>query len=377
MTNQTASTLVTSTATPHSGTNCTYYYNSSDAAANLLLIAPPLSATLPLISIRTKFWARADAEGYTLSVGVMSNPADAATYTEVQSIALTTTWVEYLVGFQTYIGTGQYIAYKHGLGGTYRGLELDDATIEATPQIDLGATAITGSTHPLLGVVNNYGVTVFNWGSLPQNGYQVKLFDTANTELGSVAGPTILAGTQTVVQVPWTPSLQGAMYIFGKVVVTGDQNAANDQTSNLSITVPPTGITVVTIGDGSQTARLPMDFFYMNSLNETLYLQSELNCIGAITGITLYNNFADNRQNMPTKIWMGTTDLTDLSGGWIPAVDLTPVYDGTVNYPLGQNTVDIALPTPFQYTTGNLVVMFNRPMDIAYYYQRSCTTSGS
>ena len=40
-----------------------------------------------------------------LSVGVMSNPLDPATYTEVQNLFLSTTLTEYVVNLSSYTGT--------------------------------------------------------------------------------------------------------------------------------------------------------------------------------------------------------------------------------------------------------------------------------
>ena len=69
----------------------------------------------------------------------------------------------------------------------------------------------------------------------------------------------------------------------------------------------------------------------------------------------------------PIKIWMGTTDLEDLSGGWISASQMTLVFDGTLTFPGGENDITIPLQTPFAYTNGNLVIMFKRPLDTDYY----------
>jgi hypothetical protein len=44
------------------------------------------------------------------------------------------------------------------------------------------------------------------------------------------------------------------------------------------------------------------------------------------------------------------------------------VFDGTVNYPSGENVISITFNQPFMYLNNqNLVLMFNRPMDTDYY----------
>ncbi|HNQ44000.1 MAG TPA: hypothetical protein PKI59_06195, partial [Candidatus Cloacimonadota bacterium] len=60
--------------------------------------------------------------------------------------------------------------------------------------------------------------------------------------------------------------------------------------------------------------------------------------------------------------------LNDLSGGPIPASELSLVFDGFVEYPSGQNTINIDFPEPFMYLGNqNLVVMFYRPWDTVSY----------
>ena len=88
--------------------------------------------------------------------------------------------------------------------------------------------------------------------------------------------------------------------------------------------------------------------------------------MGNITAVTFYNNFTSNLIDKPVKLWLGTTDLANLAAGWI-LDNLTLVYDGTLNFPNGQNTIVVPLQTPYFYTGGNLVLYANRPMDTQYY----------
>ncbi|HQB50343.1 MAG TPA: PKD domain-containing protein [Candidatus Cloacimonas sp.] len=136
----------------------------------------------------------------------------------------------------------------------------------------------------------------------------------------------------------------------------------------------------VTIGIGDQTARIPVDMYWKNSLFECLYYPNEMGFTGYIHAVTFYNTFNTNLPNKQTKIWLGTTTLPDLSGGWIPSTQLTPVFDGLVNYPNGNNTITITLSEPFLYTGDNLVMMVNRPLDSQYYSSEDkfyCQTIGT
>jgi hypothetical protein len=359
--------VTTSTTSPHSTPNCVYIYNSTSVNGPYL-ISPPIASTLPLNTMRVKFWAKGSTS-YHLSVGAMVDPNDAATYTQMQDITLTSSWAEYTVGFQTYTGNGQFMAFKHGNASTSQSIYVDDVMIEVIPQNDLGAVSITGNSTPSVGMATNYTINLINHGTNSQTDYQVKLYKEGDIELASVAGPTIAPGMTGQAVVTWVPAAQGATFIYGKVVLTGDQNNLNDQTPNLNVAVQPAGTMVVTIGDGSSTARMPFDFFYKNSLFETIYQQSELNFIGMITGISLYSNFTSTElaAGKPVKIWMGTTTQTDLSAGWIPSTQLTAVLDTLVSFPQGENVINLTLPQPFLYLQDNLVVMFQRPMDTTYF----------
>lgn len=359
----------TYTTTPQSAPNTAGLANSTDANATLLLIAPPYANTIATNTTRVKFWGRAAAAGYPVSVGIIGDHTNAATYTEVQVIQLTTTWTEYVVTFAGYTGTGRMVAFKHGLGGTSRTIYIDTVMLEVIPQNDLAALSITGNVSPTAGVPTNHTVSVFNWGVNAQNTYTVKIFDAANNELGSAPGVAVAPGATVNVPVTWTPATAGALTIYGKVVLTGDQNSLNDNTPLLNLLVQSPGVWAFTVGDGSQTARIPIDMFYKNSLHQYLIYPAELsNTIGMINGIALYNQFTQDLLNMPTNVWIGTTTQNDLSVGWIPVTQQTQVFSGTLNYPTGSNTITIPFSQPYLYLNGqNIVLTFERPMDTQYY----------
>lgn len=138
--------------------------------------------------------------------------------------------------------------------------------------------------------------------------------------------------------------------------------------------------TEVTIGDGNEEARKPVDMFWKNSLFQTLYFPDELGFVsGTISGVKFYNNFTSDLANKPVKIWLGETTQTSLSA-YIPSTELNLVFDGMVNFPAGQNTIDISFTTPYSYTGTNLVMFVNRPMDADYFSSSDnflCQTIGA
>ncbi|MFP4555515.1 MAG: carboxypeptidase regulatory-like domain-containing protein [Bacteroidales bacterium] len=121
--------------------------------------------------------------------------------------------------------------------------------------------------------------------------------------------------------------------------------------------------------DSEIFGRIPYDFFYKNSLSQTMYYPNELNIEGRIEAIAYTNNFyTDFTKGTKIKVWIGETDNEDLSSGFIPASDLTLVYDNTMCIPSGMNQVIIPFNAPYFYKGGNLVVLTYRPYDDTYHY---------
>lgn len=351
---------------PHTAPNCAILANSEDINATLLLVAPPLASNLNMNEMRVRFWA----DGYYLShfqVGVLTDKSDASTFVVQEELPFNGWWTEYLVSFYTYPGTGKYLAFRFVPGLVNTPVRIDDVIIESLSQADLGTLSFTGPYFPSVGMASEYTVSLFNWGNQPQNNYQIKLFNAEDQEIASVDGPNIPVGTQAVITIPWTPTTPGDTNIYGKIILTGDQNNLNDQTSDYPISVQPLGHIVATRGEGNSIGSMPIDFSHKNNLNETIFYQSDLNFYGAITGVSIYYRSYRTFTAMPTKIWMGTTNDTDLIVGWIPSTQLTLVFDGNIDYTGDSYLVFFDFPTPFQYLSGNLVVMFNRPWDIYHY----------
>lgn len=116
-------------------------------------------------------------------------------------------------------------------------------------------------------------------------------------------------------------------------------------------------------GAGDLPSNQPIDFYWTNSLYECIYKSEELNGMhGTITSLALYNNFINNNfADIPVKVYLGSTTNEDLLDGWIPASELSLVFDGLLNFPAGQNQIVFNLDTHFTLNQGqNLVMMIQR-----------------
>ena len=104
---------------------------------------------------------------------------------------------------------------------------------------DLDAVLLSGDSTPSVNTVTTYSISVKNRGSAAQSEYTVKLFGTGDVELGSVAGTPIAPGETLTYEIDWTPCIEGPATLYGKVILTGDENPYNDQTNQLQVNVLP------------------------------------------------------------------------------------------------------------------------------------------
>ncbi|MBK9290164.1 MAG: DUF4623 domain-containing protein [Bacteroidetes bacterium] len=246
---------------------------------------------------------------------------------------------------------------------------IDNIKVYQPATVDLAALAVVGNVTPTVGTASTYTVQVKNNGGATQSNYTVKL-RVNGTEVASVAGPAVEPAQIVDVPLTWTPATEGAFALTGEVIVAGDENPANNITPPLNVLVQPSGIVAITIGGQTTlpTYRIPFDFYWKNSLAQTLFYPDEMdNTAGAITGINLFNNFATNLPGKEVKIWMGTTTQPDLSDGWVDPSTLTLVFDGTVDFPIGANTIFIPFNQPYIYTGGNLVLYTYRVWEDQYF----------
>lgn len=345
--------------------NVARLYNSTDAAANLMLITPDI--TVPVNTIKAKFFARGSTAGQVLLVGTVNSVDN--TFTQVGSITTTAAQVEYQVSFANYVGADTHIAFKHGLGATSRTIYVDNVQLLELLPTDLAASSINGPGLLVAGTSYDFTINVFNEGTATQNSYTVNLMSMdTRTLLATMNVSTPLDPAATAQHtLSWTPTIGGNYQIYGQVDVTGDENAANDNSPLKEVNILDATMTVIAVGDDATTTSstmLPADMYYRNSVTEELYFTDEMHLqSGTITALVYKNTFLNDRPDKSIKIWMAHTTVTDLSGGWLPAVDYTLVFDGLVDFPSGVNYVVIPLDTPFAYTGGTLATRVNRVFD--------------
>jgi hypothetical protein len=352
-----------------SAPNCIQLSNSSDIAADLRLVSPEI--LVPVNSIKFSFSARAGSSDYTLLVGTMNSPT--GTFNQLSALTLSTTQTSYSISLGNYLGSDRYIAIKHGLGSTYRSIYLDNLLFDTLLANDLMVNSLEGFGIGVVGDTLNYQVSITNNGSQTQASYLVHLMANGNpVPLTSVQVSNPLLTDQTALHtLTWMPTISQDSAVYAKVVLASDANSANDSSDPIAATVYPADIYLpvtedITLSPTANT--LPCNFYWKNSVSETIYLAEELKMAsGNIEGIVLFNNFVESLASKPIMIWMQNTSAVNLSSSWLPYEGYTLVFDGTIDFPLGKNAITIPLATAFAYSGENLALRCNRPMDTAYF----------
>ncbi len=183
-----------SSSSPYSPSLCYYLYNSSDTAGNIMLVSPSM-VNLTDGTKRVRFIGKGN--GNTVQIGTLSDPTNPASFTAIGSpVTLTSAWEQYSVVIPS--GTGSYLAIKHGLGGTYKSIYIDDVVIENIPACgDATGLSISAATTPTTATISWTAPAV-----APSNGYDL-YYSTTNVPPTASTVPQIIGATSN----PYT--LQG------------------------------------------------------------------------------------------------------------------------------------------------------------------------
>ena len=143
---------------------------------------------------------------------------------------------------------------------------------------------------------------------------------------------------------------------FYRVTAVNQSGTGGTAQSNTAL-IGGEGLAFISIGDGDILLNLPYDFFWEHSLSQTLYYQEEIGVGGGLITAVEYNyQFNSGQPETPIKIWLGETDVNDLTDGWVDPSTLQLVFDGTLGFSAGLNTLNVEFDAPYMYQGGNLVV---------------------
>ena len=113
LTNYSTSYPYTSSSYSNSGNYSAYFYGTS--AYFSYLVSPELDASIALNTLQVRFWAYKTSQSYYIQVGVMTDPNDYSTFTQVGGNLTPDTvnnWRFLDVNLDEYTGNGHYIALR-------------------------------------------------------------------------------------------------------------------------------------------------------------------------------------------------------------------------------------------------------------------------
>ena len=153
---------------------------------------------------------------------------------------------------------------------------------------DLAALQPIGASFPAMGKSHNYVVPVSNTGLTAMHSYTVKLMQTGDVEIGSVAGTSINPGEVIEYNIPWIPSTTDTNKIWGKVVVD-DENLYNNESAHRPVGVMESDVLAAEIGYGTATntynsAPTPYGNDQYGFRQQLLYRAEDLYAAGAVPG---------------------------------------------------------------------------------------------
>ena len=184
----------------YQGSYALYSYNN-----NSLAVLPPIDTeTLSLNSLQLSFYGKNG--GYnatTVEVGVMTDPADANTFTLVSSVELTSSYELYEISFASYTGTGSYIALRNVSSSS---MYVDNVTLDQSSDC-ARPSAVTVSASQEQATIT--------WASMGQS-FEI-YYKTSTASTYDIADATITAGategTWTAVINALSPSTLYDVYI--------------------------------------------------------------------------------------------------------------------------------------------------------------------
>jgi len=255
---------------------------------------------------------------------------------------------------------------------------------------DLVAVSIQGQTMPAVNSVENYTITVNNIGETAATNFSVSLMQVAEPTdivLSSIDVGELAADATEGYVLTWTPSEGGNLTIYGLIEYEADFSQDNNITNTMEIYVTAEGTTAIYIGNPASIDVFPHPFPYYvpSSVSQQIYLASEIGQYGTIYGLVLrYScpNFSATI-NTPVNVYLGTTTLNIFNNQnrWVPLANFDLVFTGELAV-MEQGIYDVIIPftTPYNYTSGNLVLMghhaTNNDNDINGQWQATYVTGG-
>ncbi|MBO4488372.1 MAG: fibronectin type III domain-containing protein [Bacteroidales bacterium] len=350
--------VYSSTSYAHGGSKCLYTYLASTSNDYYMVLPKIFDVnTYPMSSLMISFWARFSNVANSLTVGVMSDPNDASTFTAIGTVQSSTanTYEQYTVYFGDVSDTKPYIALKMNCGSTYTYIYVDDIMVDLAPTCSpvthlvvdnvYGTNASLHWDANVVGTTYNYLITI-----------QDNTTQTVTTQTSTETSYVLMGlNEQTSYTVSVQPDCGGGDLGTPVSVSFTTPCVAPVEAVNNSY---PTS-TYTTEGN-----HFPMSNHYLNSFTEQIYFPSDFNNVSAdFSGMSFQYNDASEITRTLDIYLAHTADSVFVENVWAtPLGDYTHVYSGPVTFNRNgtDRWVDIAFDTNFYYNgSDNLLLVVN------------------
>lgn len=233
---------------------------------------------------------------------------------------------------------------------------------------DIELSAFKAQPIAIAGVESEYTVVITNKGKDTAHDITISLLngtevvaDTTVAELASRASAQLM--------LKYIPDTDGMAQMSAKATLDGDVNNSNDTSTSIGQNILPAGSAFIDLFSDAPTNLyvVPASFFGMESISQILLTADE---VGAGKGLGLssvsfpMSSCEIGYTDVPFRLWVGETSLTDLDNGSIPASQLTEVYYQPTDITPGCESLDFNFE-PVVYNGGNLVIMLHKEMSMS------------
>src|SRR5690554_969162 len=357
----TASRILTiSYSSPNSPPNHVQITSNNQPENNIILITPPVDG---IGGSRIKFWLRSTylPNQGDFYVGTITDPYDATTFSIFETIPaadLATSYQEFIVSFEDYTGTDQYIAFKHSNLGNYSStFYLDDFLLENLPgepilivsPEDFPFTAVEGTSSQAI------PFTLTNDGSGTLAIYEEDLVftgdDADDFALADVTFPIFIAEDSSLeIDLIFSPDSPGSKSAALEISYNGPDSPTITQLSGEAY---PTGTLLFGIGgEVSSQTEGPLNIFFANQRAQMVYTADEIAASGqagpgVITDFGYYVESAPETAISNFRIRMKHTTDSNVSSHDQDFKDSHTVYYNSSYMPTGDGYDLLELDEPF------------------------------
>ncbi|MCK5789083.1 MAG: hypothetical protein KAH32_08790, partial [Chlamydiia bacterium] len=176
-----------------------------------------------------KFWLNGSNSGDFI-VGVMTDPNDASTFVSVDTVnQMGSVYTQVAISFSSYTGSAKYVAFKHGMSGTYKSFYVDDIELYEPLPNEMMMLSWDAPMSSIDYASGDVVVSVYNNGIAAQSSIPVAYStDGGTTIVYDIITATVYPGDTLQFTFATPAVFASGLHECGAVVNNGDAVPEND-----------------------------------------------------------------------------------------------------------------------------------------------------